>query len=78
MNRVCVKYKEALKHLQRAVSIDSTYASAYYNMGGVLANMGEYQKAAEAYKNYLTHKKTSEDSLEVAAKIRILLSADKY
>ena len=72
------KYEEALEHLQKAVNIDSTYAAAYYNMGGVLANVGEYQKAAEAYNNYLIHKKTSEDSLEVAAKIRILLSADKF
>lgn len=71
------EYEKALENLKKAVSLDSTYAIAYYNMGGVLANMGEYQEAAKAYNNYLIHAKTTEDSIEVLARINILMSAGK-
>jgi hypothetical protein len=40
-------------------------------------NSGKYKDAAESLRHYLAHAENPEDSLEVKAKIDILLSAEK-
>jgi tetratricopeptide (TPR) repeat protein len=60
------------------VELDSTYATAYYNLGGVLENMGKYNDAANAYNDYLKFADTPQDSQNVLVKIQILKAAGKY
>jgi tetratricopeptide (TPR) repeat protein len=70
-------FSEALKNLKKALEIDSTYSIAYYNMGHILANMGKYNEASSAYKNYLIYAHNPEDSLSVKTKINILSAKEK-
>ena len=69
-------YTKSLEHLQNAVRVDSTYAIAYYNMAGILANAGKFKKAAEAYSQYLMYSDSQDDTEDVISRIKILLSTE--
>ena len=69
-------FTQARSYLSKAVDIDSTFAVAYYNLGGVYANLGEFGKAADAYARYLHHAQAPADSIEVRSRIDILFAAE--
>ncbi len=49
------KYKEALKNLQKAVTLDRRYFSAYNNIGNVYYLTGQYEQALSYYKKALDY-----------------------
>jgi len=60
-----------------AVRVDSSYAPAYYNMGGILANKGKYDDARQSYLKYLSWSDSADDTLDVMNRIRILSTLDR-
>lgn len=47
-----IYYQKAIKDFTNAIRIDQAFAEAYYNLGGVYLNTGEYELAIENY-NYV-------------------------
>ena len=48
-------YGDAIPHLERAISLDSSYASAYHNLGWSLARLGRSEKSEELYAVAVKH-----------------------
>ena len=44
------KYQEALQAYDYAITIDESFASAYFNTGNTYMNMGEYTKALDSFR----------------------------
>jgi len=49
------KYKDALKNLEKAISLDRAYFSAYNNLGNVYYLTGKYEEALGYYKKALDY-----------------------
>jgi type IV pilus biogenesis/stability protein PilW len=48
-------YPNAMKHFKEALDIDENYSEAANNLGNTYADMGEFEKAIEAYKKAIAN-----------------------
>ena len=67
------QYKEALKHLSKAVKLAPKYASAHYNLGKCYVDMGEPKQAMSPLKNALRIDNNMVDAWFVLANCQVQL-----
>lgn len=48
-------YGDAIPHLERAISLDSSYSAAYHNLGWSLARLGRRQASEQLYARAVAH-----------------------
>jgi len=68
------QYQQALEYYNKALSIDSTFYSAYYGKGLTLKKMRKYREAAEAYHGAIRHNPTYTEAYVALGKIYTALN----
>lgn len=71
------QFKEAIKHLTKAVKLAPKYAGAHYNLGKCYIDMGEPKRALSALQNAVRFDKNMVDALFVLANCQIQLGLTK-
>lgn len=70
------QYQQALQYYNKAISLDSTFYSAYYGKGLTLKKMRKYREAAKAHQGAIRHNPTYTQAYVALGKIYADL--DKY
>jgi len=55
-------YQEAILLFRKAITIDSTFTDAYYNLGSLYEYLGNKEKALEAYEELVKRDSTDDDT----------------
>ena len=69
------KFDEATKQFQRSIAIDSSHPAAYFNLGDVQYQLGNYARAEEYLKKALDMRPTSLLRLDIVSKLGRTYSA---
>lgn len=71
------RYEEAIPYLEKAISIESRYVPALYNLGICLEQLGRLEQALEQYEAALAEQPTHGLSLQRRAHVKALIAGRK-